>query len=512
MAINRNRRQILRTMALAGGGVGLAALAGCGETQIVEREVVKVVKEEVPVEVERVVTQVVEKAVEVERVVTQIVEKAVEVEKVVEKERVVEKVVTVEVEAPKIRAAKIGLWMQEWKDGVAAMDNAIANFQAQFPHYTVEMTPIPYGDLLSKFYPSIVAGTASEVVYTYTDWWYPIDVTKVLHPLTPNLMTRAELQSIFFSRSLDAVWSSDGQFYVIPLINGIRGPVVVADVAAIEEAGISDLDASFETWDGFEAIMARTLQKEGDKITRNGIHLSSAFLGHWAQSYIMQRGGTYYDVETNTFDFNIPEARESLQFFVELYNRYTSLVSQENATPALIKKSSVFETSGLFMVSVYAGLDPELHAEPFAVPAFPGANELLYQTSSTGSLTVPKFVKDEKLDAAFEFMRHMWQPENMAQFGQFYSGSQTVRQVYELPAYLESKFGWASAKMMPNTVWPAVRYPPFHINHLENNFIGKAIQDVADQGHKSIEQMADDLTNDVNAVEKEAVARIQAGN
>ena len=508
MSTIRNRRGILRAMALVGGGAGIAALAGCGETQIVEKEVVKVVEKEVPVE--KIVTQIVEKqvAVEVEKVVTQIVE--VEKERVVEK--VLEKIVTVEVEAPKIRAAKIGLWMQEWKDGVAAMDNAIEGFHEQFPHYTVEMTPIPYGDLLSKFYPSIVAGTASEVVYTYTDWWYPIDVTKVLHPLTPNLMTRSELQSIFFSRSLDAVWSSDGQFYVIPLINGIRGPVVVVDVAATEEAGVSDLDAAFETWEGFEGIMAKTLQKEGDKIIRNGIHLSSAFLGHWAQSYIMQRGGTYYDVGTNTFDFNTPEARESLQFFVELYNRYTSLVSQENATPALIKKSSVFETSGLFMVSVYAGLDPELHAEPFAVPAFPGASELLYQTSSTGSLTVPKFVKDEKLDAAFEFMRHMWQPENMAQFGQFYSGSQTVRQVYELPAYLESKFGWASAKMMPNIVWPAVRYPPFHINHLENNFIGKAIQDVADQGHKSIEQMAADLTTDVNVVEKEAVARIQAGS
>ena len=195
MATNRNRRQILRGIALLGGGAGIAALAGCGETQIVEREVVKVVEKEVPVE--KIVTQIVEKqvAVEVEKVVTQVVE--VEKEKIVEK--ILEKIVTVEVEAPKIRAAEISLWMQEWKDGVAAMDNAIEGFHKQFPHYTVEMTPIPYGDLLSKFYPSIVAGTAGEVVYSYTDWWYPIDVTKVLHPLTPDLMTRSELRSIFFA-------------------------------------------------------------------------------------------------------------------------------------------------------------------------------------------------------------------------------------------------------------------------------------------------------------------------
>ncbi len=77
------RRDILRIGALGVSGAAAAALAGCGETQIVEREVVKVVTQEVPVE--KVVTQIVEKerviekevAVEVEKVVTQIVERIV---------------------------------------------------------------------------------------------------------------------------------------------------------------------------------------------------------------------------------------------------------------------------------------------------------------------------------------------------------------------------------------------------------------------------------------------------
>ena len=56
------RRKVLRASLLGGSGVvGLAVLAGCGETQIVEREVVKVVTKEVPVE--KIVTQIVEKEV-----------------------------------------------------------------------------------------------------------------------------------------------------------------------------------------------------------------------------------------------------------------------------------------------------------------------------------------------------------------------------------------------------------------------------------------------------------------
>src|SRR3990167_5307050 len=82
-----SRRRLLKI----GAGLGLtsiaAALAGCGETQIVEKEVVKVVTQEVAVE--KVVTQIVEK----EKIVEKPVEKIVT--QIVEKEKIVEKVVTV---------------------------------------------------------------------------------------------------------------------------------------------------------------------------------------------------------------------------------------------------------------------------------------------------------------------------------------------------------------------------------------------------------------------------------
>ena len=115
-----SRRLVLRT-GLAGlaGGVGAAALAACGETQVVTVEKIPVqttVIKEVPVEkiiretevrevavekvvtqqVDRIVTQTVEveKVVEkiVKKVVTQTVEKIVEIEKIVEVEKIVQAV------------------------------------------------------------------------------------------------------------------------------------------------------------------------------------------------------------------------------------------------------------------------------------------------------------------------------------------------------------------------------------------------------------------------------------
>ncbi len=121
-----SRRAVLRT-GLAGlaGGVGAAALAACGETQVVTKEVpveTTVVKE-VPVEkivretevrevpVEKIVTQQVEKVVTMTVEVKQVVEVPVEVkvEKVVEVEKIVEKVVEVFVETVAERAPGIDI-------------------------------------------------------------------------------------------------------------------------------------------------------------------------------------------------------------------------------------------------------------------------------------------------------------------------------------------------------------------------------------------------------------------
>ena len=106
------RRKALRGLVLAGGSsVGLAVLAGCGETQVITETKIQEVIKEVPVE--KIVTQIVEKEVVVEKVVTQIVEKEVVV--------VQEKIVTQIVEAaPKVSSATITYWMQQWDDGVAA--------------------------------------------------------------------------------------------------------------------------------------------------------------------------------------------------------------------------------------------------------------------------------------------------------------------------------------------------------------------------------------------------------
>ena len=109
--VKRKRRQnttLPKSPHLVRGLPAAAAFAGCGETQIVTETKIQEVIREVPVE--RIVTKIVkeEVAVEVERIVTQEVERVVT--QIVEKERIVEKIVTVEAMAPKPENVEIIYW------------------------------------------------------------------------------------------------------------------------------------------------------------------------------------------------------------------------------------------------------------------------------------------------------------------------------------------------------------------------------------------------------------------
>ena len=103
------RRRVLRTGSVAlATGVGAAALAACGETKVVTKEVPveKTIVKEVPVE--KIVKQTQIKEVPVEKIVTRNVVKTVE--KIVQQRVVVEKIVEKMVEAVAERAPGINIY------------------------------------------------------------------------------------------------------------------------------------------------------------------------------------------------------------------------------------------------------------------------------------------------------------------------------------------------------------------------------------------------------------------
>ena len=142
---------MLRGLVLGAGAVGVAALAGCGETQVVTETKIQEVIKEVPVE--RVVTQIVEveKAVEVEvqKIVTQIVEK----------EKIVEKIVTAEAMPVKVTPVEIVLWsfdplhVKHFTQVASFWKDKWAQYDLSFDFLTV-----PFDELVTKLLANMSAG------------------------------------------------------------------------------------------------------------------------------------------------------------------------------------------------------------------------------------------------------------------------------------------------------------------------------------------------------------------
>jgi multiple sugar transport system substrate-binding protein len=155
------RRRLLQVAAI--GGVSAAALAGCGEAQVITETKIQEVVKEVPVE--KVVTREVVKEVPVEKVVTQIVEvekeKIVEVE--VEKEKIVEKLVTAAPAKPKQVTLDVFIPAHDEAGTNHIKDTVIGGYKAKFPHVTVDVDVPPFSEWTTKLNALIAADEAPDV-------------------------------------------------------------------------------------------------------------------------------------------------------------------------------------------------------------------------------------------------------------------------------------------------------------------------------------------------------------
>ena len=338
LGVEMKKGPITRRRLLMAGLVGTAAaaaLAGCGETQIVEKEVVKVVTQEVPVE--KVVTQIVEKErvvekevaveVEVEKVVTRIVEK----EKIVEKVKVVTaapmapKAVTLEVSFPANNPANIDY-----------IENTVnAGFMAANPHITVVSETVPWGEWSPKLKTRLAADDAPDVFLND-------------EIIMPGYVARGAILSLDEFAKRDA-----GQIENVPMLDrgidrrtGKRyglsrnaiGTAMVFNAKIIDEAGIepAELDSPW-TWDEYlENATKLTFDTSGrgpgdagfdlNRVEQWGAYLRDNWITQIVPT-VYQNDGEILDDNARNSTFDLAETEAALKWRNDLM--YVNMVAPD---------------------------------------------------------------------------------------------------------------------------------------------------------------------------------------
>ena len=300
------RRRVLKRAALGSAVTAAAALAGCGEPQIVTETKIQEVIKEVPVE--KVVTQIVE--VEKERVVEKAVEVEVErvVTQIVEKEKIVEKIVTAEAMPVKVTPVKIVLWSFDplhvkhftqvasfWKDKWAQYD------------LSFEFLTVPFDELVTKLLANMSAGaelpdlTAIEIGQWSKFMKGDIAETQLVD-ITPLIGDDR-------SKFIEGRWTpyiKDGRIYGAESVPSLS--YYYHQPALFENAGVS---LPIDTWEEF-AEKGKAMKSAGHSMMP--IDAQGAVL-FWIM--YLQRGGFLFD-ESGDFVFDEDKNRtlavETLRF------------------------------------------------------------------------------------------------------------------------------------------------------------------------------------------------------
>ncbi len=273
------RRRMIRALGLGSLGVSAAALAACGETQVVTVE--KIVTQEVAVE------KVVEKEVPVERVVEKVVTREVAVEKIVVQEA-----------APQMEASVPIRFMNYWASGTRweTMKAGLEEFNKQYPHIRYTLEAIPPGFYRDKVNILFAAGTVGDVVVLNGARMREFEGSLVpIGDLAASIGVDLDDYLILARENPDSPdlenLSIDGELFGMPFMSGVNG--YVYNIDKFDNDGVESPTADW-TWDTQLEAARQLTNAETDEF---GLHHSTGGEFRWLPLISANGGWLFTDKE-----------------------------------------------------------------------------------------------------------------------------------------------------------------------------------------------------------------------
>ncbi|MHB0877781.1 MAG: ABC transporter substrate-binding protein [Anaerolineae bacterium] len=292
------RRSLLRgTGAVGTLAVGAAVMAACGATPT-------------PQVVKEVVTQV------VEREITKIVEGTpqVVIETVVVKETV-ESVITATPGAQQAAAGKVPVRWGVWSSGAwLELENQIATAYNEAQDAAVlAVEASPWQQYWDKLQISLAAGTAPDLIWMSGAMFLNLVEKGGLLDLTDLIASTGFDISKYYTQPRIFDWQ--GKSYGMPWSMGVQ--VLYANKTAFEEAGVAlppdDWNNPAWTWAEFlETAKALTKGTE-----RYGVEMDNGMEFYWG-NFIWSNGGDVLSADEKHTALDLPESIEALKFAVDL--------------------------------------------------------------------------------------------------------------------------------------------------------------------------------------------------
>jgi lactose/L-arabinose transport system substrate-binding protein len=302
----------------------------------------------------------------------------------------------------------LGLWFQDWEGGSSWTDDWIEYFQGMYPTIKIDVTYLPFEEINTKLFPAIAAGNEADLMFFYDDWLVDKDASKFFGAVTPDLYSYDEIKEVTFESAIARITGSDGELYAIPWGTGSNAAGILYHTDIYEEVGVDR--ENIETWEDLKDAAAKlAVLDDAGNIERSGILFTYHEIAYTWLDMIAAQGAAekVLNPETGEWNFNIPEAKESLEFinsFVE-----DGIFDPQSGDPftAFPNKIGASMLVGPWGLGAWGEQYPDLELDYMYMPLYPGTESNVHTIASWGSLAYSKNLEGAKRDGALIFLREV---------------------------------------------------------------------------------------------------------
>jgi multiple sugar transport system substrate-binding protein len=297
-------------------------------------------------------------------------------------------------------------------------------FMAKYPNVKVSVTPVDWGQAVTKLQTAIAGGTTPDVSQMGTDMMGQFGVNNTFDPVPSDIDPSA-----FF----EGAWNTnvvDGAAVGVPWYVETRLLYYRKDIA--EKAGITSPPA---TWDDLKT-MAKAMQEKGG--AKWGISLGTK---NWQEyfPFLWSNGGDVVDASGNP-TLNSPQAVEALTFYDSFFTdglTPKSVPEGFDITPAFVKGDNPMFFSGPWHLGLIKDAGGAGFEGKWAIAPMP---KKVSATSFVGGSNMVVFSASKNKPAAWAFVKFVSEPATQALW---------YKTVTDLPAV---KAGWdeTDVKSDPN--------------------------------------------------------------
>jgi sn-glycerol 3-phosphate transport system substrate-binding protein len=317
------------------------------------------------------------------------------------------------------------------------MQRLVGVFNAAHPD--IKVTPVytgSYDDTALKTRAAVQAGHSPAVVIMSANFLREFAINDQIVPLDDLIKADGQTNAQF----MDSFWPAlrinameQGHVYGAPFHNST--PILYYSVDAFKEAGL-DPDHPPATWAEWVEDAQKLTKKDGDKVTRYGLEIISAYdTGGWLLSgFTMSNGGQYYNTAYGgEVYYNDPTTIGALHFMNDLVHKYHVMpdgVIDANAAAAAFSSG---RTAMIVNSTGALGFMRDTMKTPFKTAFVPRA--MVNAVAIGGaSMVIPKGNTPEREKAAWTLIKWFTTPDISGGWSRFTGYFAPNRHAYELPA------------------------------------------------------------------------------